>query len=106
MHLLNPHADQIFYHDVPSSLWQPLMDSLMYQSRASLVTPAEFTAAELQIPKTYVVCTEDRCIHPIGQRAMAGAMGAKVIEFACGHSPQIKEDESKQLVKLIVEMAA
>lgn len=82
------------------------MSGLMYQSNASLVTGADYAATEVKIPKTYVVCSEDKCIPAPGQRAMANAMGAEIVEFECGHSPFMKEDESKELVKLILAIAA
>jgi pimeloyl-ACP methyl ester carboxylesterase len=38
------------------------------------------------VPSTYVVCTEDRAVHPALQRAMA-ARATRCVEWPCGHSP-------------------
>lgn len=38
------------------------------------------------VPSTYVVCTEDRAVHPELQRAMA-ARATRTVEWPCGHSP-------------------
>ncbi|KAI1847713.1 hypothetical protein JX266_006208 [Neoarthrinium moseri] len=62
-------------------------------------------ATEVKAPKIYVVCTNDKCIPALGQQAMANAMGARVIELTCGHSPFLKEAESKELVRLIMDLA-
>lgn len=47
-------------------------------------------AAWRTIPTTYVVCADDRMIHPDTQREMAAAAaaaGAEVLEWPSSHSP-------------------
>jgi pimeloyl-ACP methyl ester carboxylesterase len=36
---------------------------------------------------TYVVCAEDRMLHPDTQREMAAAASAEVLEWPSSHSP-------------------
>lgn len=40
-----------------------------------------------QIPTTFVIMTEDRCINPAWSRRVAARLGAHVIEVPGGHSP-------------------
>ncbi|KAI1862428.1 hypothetical protein JX265_009142 [Neoarthrinium moseri] len=105
MRLLNPEAMDVFYNDMPKEERESHFAGLMYQSHASLVTPTQYAATEVKAPKIYVVCTNDKCIPALGQQAMANAMGARVIELTCGRSPFLKEAESKELVRLIMDLA-
>jgi hypothetical protein len=73
----------------------------MYQVESSLKSIVPFVASDLKIPKTYVVCTEDKAIDVNGQRAMAGAAEAQTVEWHCGHSPFLKEKETQEIVGLI-----
>jgi hypothetical protein len=105
MQIVNPQGGEHFYSDFPEDERDKYMAGIMYQSHASLVTGADYAATDVKIPKTYVVCTEDKTILTPGQYAMAGAMGAKIVELAGGHSPALKDVESKKLVELIIEVA-
>ena len=58
---------------------------LSRQSAASLMQPVAGDP-RAKVPSTYVVCTEDRAIHPNHQRLMAERCGATV-ELATDHSP-------------------
>ena len=55
-------------------------------SAGSLGQPLD-AAAWREIESTYVVCTGDRAINPIFQRAMADARATHVIEWDTSHSP-------------------
>jgi hypothetical protein len=52
---------------------------------ASLGQPVHGTPRDA-VPSTYVVCTQDRAVHPNHQRIMAERCGA-VHELATDHSP-------------------
>ncbi|KAI3325351.1 alpha/beta-hydrolase [Xylariaceae sp. AK1471] len=106
LRLLTPQSEEIFYNDLPVEERRQIVASLLSQSQASLVTEAHYAPCDLKIPKTYVVCSQDKCIPPPSQLLMAQAAGAKVVEFDCGHSPHAKDAESAELVKLTVDMAA
>jgi hypothetical protein len=103
---LRPHSEVVFYNDFPLEEGKQIVASLLCQSQASLVTESHYAPCDLKIPKTYVVCSQDKCIPPPGQRLMAQAAGAKAIEFDCGHSPHAKDAESAELVKLIMDMSS
>jgi pimeloyl-ACP methyl ester carboxylesterase len=79
---------EVFYPDVEPSLARQAAARLRpFQKAGYAVIETDAVAAWRTIPTTYVVCTEDRMIHPDTQRDMAAAAGAEVIEWASSHSP-------------------
>jgi len=79
---------EVFYHDVEPSLARQAAARLRpFQKAGYAVIETSAVAAWRTIPTTYVVCTEDRMIHPDTQREMAAAAGAEVIEWHSSHSP-------------------
>jgi pimeloyl-ACP methyl ester carboxylesterase len=77
-----------FYHDVEPSLARQAAARLRpFQKTGYAVVETDAVAAWRTIPTTYVVCAEDRMIHPDTQRDMAAAAGAEVIEWSSSHSP-------------------
>jgi pimeloyl-ACP methyl ester carboxylesterase len=79
---------EVFYPDVEPSLARQAAARLRpFQKTGYNVIETDAVAAWRTIPTTYVVCTEDRMIHPDTQRDMAAAAGAEVIEWRSSHSP-------------------
>lgn len=79
---------EVFYPDVEPSLARQAAARLRpFQKAGYTVIETGAVAAWRTIPTTYVVCTEDRMIHPDTQRDMAAAAGAEVIEWDSSHSP-------------------
>ena len=77
-----------FYHDVEPSLARQAAARLRpFQKTGYAVVETDAVAAWRTIPTTYVVCAEDRMIHPDTQRDMAAAAGAEVIDWSSSHSP-------------------
>ncbi len=80
-----------FYHDVEPALARQAAARLRpFQKTGYTVIETDAVAAWRTIPTTYVVCTEDRMIHPDTQREMAAAAaaaGAKVRQWPSSHSP-------------------
>jgi pimeloyl-ACP methyl ester carboxylesterase len=77
-----------FYHDVEPSLARQAASRLRpFQKTGYAVVQTDAVAAWRTIPTTYVVCAEDRMIHPDNQREMAAAAGAEVLEWPSSHSP-------------------
>ena len=77
-----------FYHDVEPSLARQAAARLRpFQKTGYAVIETEAAAPWRTIPTTYVVCAQDRMIHPDTQREMAAAAGAEVIEWPSSHSP-------------------
>jgi pimeloyl-ACP methyl ester carboxylesterase len=79
---------EVFYPDVEPSLARQAAARLRpFQKTGYDVIVTDAVAAWRTVPTTYVVCTEDRMIHPDTQREMAAAAGAEVIEWRSSHSP-------------------
>ena len=77
-----------FYHDVEPSLARQAASRLRpFQKTGYAIVETDAVAAWRTIPTTYVVCAEDRMIHPDTQREMAAAAGAEVLEWPSSHSP-------------------
>jgi pimeloyl-ACP methyl ester carboxylesterase len=77
-----------FYHDVEPSLARQAASRLRpFQKTGYAVIETDAVAAWRLVPTTYVVCAEDRMIHPDTQREMAAAAGAEVLEWRSSHSP-------------------
>lgn len=80
-----------FYHDVEPSLARQAASRLRpFQKTGYAVVDTDAVAAWRTIPTTYVVCADDRMIHPDTQRemaAVAAAAGAEVLQWPSSHSP-------------------
>jgi pimeloyl-ACP methyl ester carboxylesterase len=77
-----------FYHDVEPSLARQAASRLRpFQKTGYAVIETDAVAAWRTIPTTYVVCAQDRMIHPDNQRDMAAAAGAETVEWPSSHSP-------------------
>jgi pimeloyl-ACP methyl ester carboxylesterase len=77
-----------FYHDVEPSLARQAASRLRpFQKTGYAVVDTDAVAAWRTIPTTYVVCADDRMIHPDTQREMAAAAGAEILEWPSSHSP-------------------
>jgi pimeloyl-ACP methyl ester carboxylesterase len=80
-----------FYHDVEPSLARQAASRLRpFQKTGYAIVDTDAAAAWRTIPTTYVVCADDRMIHPDTQREMAAAAaaaGAEVLEWPSSHSP-------------------
>ena len=80
-----------FYHDVEPSLARQAASRLRpFQKTGYAIVDTDAAAAWRTIPTTYVVCADDRMIHPDTQREMAAAAAAasaEVLEWPSSHSP-------------------
>lgn len=77
-----------FYHDVEPALAREAASRLRpFQKTGYAVIETDAVAAWRTTPTTYVVCAQDRMIHPDNQREMAASAGADVLEWPTSHSP-------------------
>jgi pimeloyl-ACP methyl ester carboxylesterase len=81
-------APGIFYHDCPPEAVAYALPRLCPEPVAPQETPLRLTARSQALPRSYILCTDDRTIPPEEQRAMtADWPRASVIPLASGHSP-------------------
>ena len=97
-----------FYHDVEPSLARQAASRLRpFQKTGYAVIETDAVAAWRTIPTTYVVCAEDRMVHPDTQREMAAAAaaaGAEVLEWPSSHSPFLSHPDL--VADLVAQRAA
>ena len=78
-------ARDLFYADVDPAQAERAQARLRPQAAASFGQPVR-SAAWRDVPSTYVVCSEDRCVPPDAQRTWS-ARATETVELATGHSP-------------------
>ncbi len=99
------YAAECFYHDCDAALAASAVDRL--RPMANGIGPAPdaepVRAAWMDIPSTYVVCTDDRTVHPDTQREMATHADA-VVEWHTSHSPMLSRPDL--VADLLADLAA
>jgi pimeloyl-ACP methyl ester carboxylesterase len=82
-------AADMFYHMCSVDVARRAVERLRPQPDAPLATPAHLSAEHWgAVPKTYILCTQDRTIPLAAQRRMAArAPGIKLVEIDTDHSP-------------------
>jgi poly(3-hydroxyalkanoate) synthetase len=80
----------------------------VYQSAASLETPASFVAADVSVPRTYVACEIDHAMPIDAQLSMAKALGDNVTVFKVqsGHSVYMNEAALPKVIEAIEKAAS
>jgi len=90
-------APAALYHDCDEATQRWAAARLDLQPTASFAEPARSLAYEYK-PSAYVVCTDDRTIHPWNQRRMA-ARASRRDELGASHSPFLSmPNELSQLI--------
>lgn len=56
---VNKSCKRAFYNDISAEKAQRLFEALSPHSQVALETPVEFVAADLTIPKAYIICELD-----------------------------------------------
>lgn len=79
----------LFYHDCPDEDVEYAKRHLCPQAMGLLNTPVSLTEENYgRVPRYYILCTEDRALHPEFQQAMVDAAPATTTHtLASGHSP-------------------
>lgn len=93
------------YNMLPEEEQWRAAEGIVYQSRASLSAPVHFVAADVTVPKTYIVCTQDMAAAPQFQKAWAEASGCRAVEIESDHSPFMDAGRAKQVIDIIVDVA-
>jgi pimeloyl-ACP methyl ester carboxylesterase len=81
-------APGIFYHDCPPEAVAFALPRLCPEPVAPQETPVRLTDRSRSLPRSYILCTDDRTIPPEAQRAMtADWPPGSVVTLRSGHSP-------------------
>ncbi|KAI8959596.1 Alpha/beta hydrolase fold-1 [Daldinia sp. FL1419] len=102
-----PHdlARALLYHDVEEPRVNEALRLLVWQSESASTPDGLCVVSDIPVPKTYVVCKNDKIVMPKDQYRFAEAAGATVVELECGHSPFLIEKETAALVDIITKTA-
>ncbi|KAI0132589.1 Alpha/Beta hydrolase protein [Xylariales sp. AK1849] len=103
---VNKRAAMSCYGMLPETERVAALDGLVYQSKASQHAPAHFVAADVKCPKFYIACKEDGAIPFAAQMAWSQFTGCNVIEIDSDHSPFLREATNKQVLDIIIDIAA
>ena len=89
---MNP--ERLFYHDLPPEQQKYWASQLKPQTAIAQKTPLT-QVAYLDIPVSYLYCTDDQALPIAVQEAMVKQSGVKVQEFSCdaGHSPFLSQPD-------------
>jgi pimeloyl-ACP methyl ester carboxylesterase len=99
-------AKEAFYSGAEQSLKDQAASYLCHQARAPFETPVDCTPVELDIPKTFVICAEDKIFPKDLQAYTAEQWKASPVELVSGHSPWLNEANRDKIVELVVNEAA
>ncbi|KAJ2990411.1 hypothetical protein NUW58_g2963 [Xylaria curta] len=83
-----------FYNDLPQDEAEKWQGKLLDQSHRSFEEPIEFSANEIKIPMTYLLCEADKAVPIRDQELMTGAVPAvKTRRCTAGHSPFLSQPD-------------
>ena len=91
----------VFYHDCAADDVASALERLRPMQLACLTAPVGPPAWRAK-PSTYVVCTEDRAVHPELQRVMAKRC-TESVDFPTAHSPFLNRPDL--VADLLVDLA-
>jgi pimeloyl-ACP methyl ester carboxylesterase len=88
-------AIECFYHDCDPEVAAAATTHLRPMAHGMGPAPdaAPVRAAWMDIPSTYVICTDDRTVHPDSQREMAKHAN-NVVEMDTSHSPMLSRPDA------------
>jgi hypothetical protein len=79
-------AKHLLYNDLPLREAQACWKMTEPSSYEAFIAPVDFGAADVTIPKTYIVCGRDVLMSPNTQAREAAAAGFSLVRINGGHS--------------------
>jgi pimeloyl-ACP methyl ester carboxylesterase len=94
----------LFYGDCPVETSERAMSLLVPEPIIPASTPLQVTTDRWgSVPRSYIVCNEDRAISPAKQRTMIGAVGVdQVREMDSSHSPFFSQPD--RLAGMLIDL--
>ena len=98
-------APDLFFADCAAEDVDHALSRLVPEPLGISMSPIEVTADRWgSIPRTYILCTEDRAISPALQRDMAERVGVdRVVELRASHSPFLSIPD--ELAAVLIDLA-
>lgn len=98
---LREGAKAAIYGDYDEAAQQQMYEMLLPHSQDAFETPCDFVAADIVIPKTYVVCERDSLVLPaLQEQLVASIPGMKEVRIDAGHHPFVSR--AKEVADIIV----
>ncbi|KAJ4258067.1 hypothetical protein NW762_008207 [Fusarium torreyae] len=94
-----------FFTDIDQAVADEAIPYLCDQSTAPFEVPVVCTPADLDIPKTVVICKNDTIFVKDILTFVADKWGATTLEIESGHSPHLVDSHRKWLIELIAREA-
>ena len=82
-----------------------VLRTLVPQSWASYLVPIDYVAADITVPKIYILTTEDVAFPMMFQKMWSAASGCETVEIKSDHSPFFADDRAKLVVDVIEKAA-
>ena len=84
---------------------QTALEATLPHSQDAFETSLDFIAADITIPKTYIICEKDQLLLlPLQEQLVESTPGMKAARLATGHSPFLEQTmETAELISKIVE---
>lgn len=99
---LTKGAEKGLYSDLPEEEAESYYDMFEPHSQDAFETPVNYIAADVKIPKTYIVTEKDMAFPPFAQKALAGTLkDIKIESMESSHSPFASQPE--RLAEIIVK---
>lgn len=92
---LKEDAKQVLFSDVqgsPEEL-EKYWKGVVTHSQDAFEVPVTFSAADITIPKSYLICTQDQCVPGPLQEHLAQSLGFKAERIDAGHFPFLSQPE-------------
>ncbi|HYL61270.1 MAG TPA: alpha/beta fold hydrolase [Candidatus Methylomirabilis sp.] len=97
------HALHYVFHDCPPALAEEAISHLRPQASSRAATEIPPFQSWPDVPRSYIVCAEDRTINPVWSRwASRELLGVEPVEIPGGHSPFLSRPQllAQELAKL------
>ncbi|KAJ0116753.1 hypothetical protein J7T55_009903 [Diaporthe amygdali] len=102
---LKEEAKQVLFSDVQASpeAQAKYWDGVVTHSQDAFEKPVTFSAADITIPKSYLVCTQDQCVPGPLQEQLAESLGFKAERIDAGHFPFLSQpDKCLEILKTMI----
>jgi TusA-related sulfurtransferase len=96
---------EAFFSDVDNSIANETIPTLCHQSKGPFEVSVPCTPADLEIPKTLVLCKDDPIFTKDILTFVADKWGATVLEIESGHSPHLSETHRQWIANLVTAEA-
>lgn len=83
----------MLFGDLPEAEQDTYWKGVVLQSQDAFELPVTFSAADITIPKSYLVCTQDQCVPGPLQEQLAQSLGFKFEKIDAGHFPFLSQPE-------------